>query len=71
MVAVGLMTWAGVALLRDAWLRREKRPDLANRPLAVQARFCGRRGQQWLDKQRLTHPPSMALKVVIDVVSVR
>jgi hypothetical protein len=25
-VAVGLLTWAGVALLWEAWLRREKRP---------------------------------------------
>jgi hypothetical protein len=31
LVAVGLLTWAGVTLLWDAWLRRDKRPDLTKR----------------------------------------
>jgi hypothetical protein len=49
-VAVGLLTWAGVALLWDAWLRREKRPDLTERLRPFGFDSVADEAQSWLDE---------------------
>jgi hypothetical protein len=49
LVAVGLLIWAGVALLWDAWLRCEKRPDLVERLRPFGFDCVADEAQQWLD----------------------
>jgi hypothetical protein len=51
-IAVDLLTWAGVVLLWDAWLRREKRPSLAERLLPLRPDTVAEEAQQWLDDQQ-------------------
>ena len=50
-IAVGLSTWAGVALLWDAWLRREKRPDLTERLWSFRCDTVADEAQRWLDER--------------------
>jgi hypothetical protein len=51
-IAVGLLTWAGSTLLLDAWWRRQKRPDLAERLRPFQPDSLADEAKQWLDEQR-------------------
>ena len=50
-IAVGLLTWAGVAVLWDAWLRREKRPDLTERLWSFRFDTVADEAHQWLDER--------------------
>jgi hypothetical protein len=51
MAAVGVLTWAGVALLSDAWLRREKRADPAKRLRPFRFDSVAHEAQSSLDDQ--------------------
>jgi hypothetical protein len=41
----------GIALLWDAWLRRQKRPELTERLLPFRANTAADEAQDWLDQQ--------------------
>jgi hypothetical protein len=49
-LAVGLLTWAGATLLLDAWCRRWRGPDLADRLRPYQPVSVADEAQRWLDK---------------------
>jgi hypothetical protein len=51
LIAVGLLTWTGVALMWDAWLRRERRPDLVERLRPFRFDSVADEAQSWLDEQ--------------------
>jgi hypothetical protein len=50
-VAVGLLSWAGVALQWDSWLRRERRSDLTERLQPFQFDSVADEARSWLDDQ--------------------
>ena len=50
-IAVGLLTWAGVAVLWDAWSRREQRPDLTERLWSFRFDTVAVEAQRWLDER--------------------
>jgi hypothetical protein len=50
-IAVGLLTWVGVTLLIDGWLRRDRRPDLAERLRPFLFEMLADETQRWLDER--------------------
>jgi hypothetical protein len=53
--AIGALIWSGVTLLIDAYMRRQRRPDLAERLVPYQAPMADKLGdeaQEWLSRQR-------------------
>ncbi len=44
----GLLLWAGTALLLDAWIRRQRRPTLAERLAPYQPRHVADEAEEWL-----------------------
>jgi hypothetical protein len=50
-IVVGLLTWAGSTLLLDAWWRRRRRPDLAERLRPFRSIVVADEARDWLDKQ--------------------
>ena len=44
----GLLLWAGPALLLDAWIRRQRRPTLAERLAPYQQRHVSDEAEEWL-----------------------
>ena len=51
LVAGGVLTWAGAALLIDVWLERRRHPSLAER-LAPFSGHVADEAQLWLNRQR-------------------
>lgn len=46
---VGLLVWAGTTLLLDAWIKRQRRPSLAERQLApYRQRHVSDEAEEWL-----------------------
>jgi hypothetical protein len=45
---VGLLMWAGTTLLLDAWMRRPRRPTLAERLALYQPRPVADEAEEWL-----------------------
>jgi hypothetical protein len=50
-VLVVILGWAGATLMLDAWIRRQRRPDLAERLLPYRPRSLGDDAQDWLDNE--------------------
>jgi hypothetical protein len=50
LIVVGLLVWAGVTLMIDGWLRRPRRPDLADRLRPFQP-SVGDEAEVWLRRQ--------------------
>jgi hypothetical protein len=48
-IVVGLLIWAAVTLLVDAWIKREGRPTLADRLAPFQYRHIGDEAEDWLE----------------------
>jgi hypothetical protein len=51
LIVVGLLTWAGSTLLLDAWWRRGRRSDLAERLRPFQPSTLADQARDWLDQQ--------------------
>jgi hypothetical protein len=51
LIVARLLTWFGAALVLDAWWRRERRPDLAERLRPFQPASLAEEAQEWLDKE--------------------
>ena len=47
LIVVGLLVWAGSALLIDAWLRT-RQPDFSERLLPYQPPSLGEEAERWL-----------------------
>ena len=48
-IVVGLLVWAGTTLLLDAWMKRQRRPSLAERQLApYRQRHVSDEAEEWL-----------------------
>jgi hypothetical protein len=45
---VGLLMWAGTTVLLDAWMRRQRRPTLAERLAPFQPRHVADEAEEWL-----------------------
>ena len=45
---VGLLVWAGTTLLLDAWIKRQRRPSLAERLAPYQQRHVSDEAEEWL-----------------------
>lgn len=55
LIVVGLLVWAGSALLIDAW-SRSRRPDLAERLLPYQSLFACREGRAVATRSSTVNP---------------
>jgi len=49
-LVIGLLVWAGAALLIDAWHKRARRPDLTERLAPFQPRSVADEAQEWLGR---------------------
>jgi hypothetical protein len=49
-VVVGVLVWTGVTLIVDGWMRRQRRPDLAERLRPFQP-SVGDEAEVWLRRQ--------------------
>jgi hypothetical protein len=47
----GVMVWIGTTLILDAWWRRKRRPDLAERLRPFRPASLADEAQDWLDEQ--------------------
>ena len=47
-IVVGLLAWAGTILLLDAWMKRQRRPSLAERLAPYQQRHVSHEAEEWL-----------------------
>jgi hypothetical protein len=50
-IFVGLLVWAGTTLILDGWMRRPRRPDLAERLRPFQPVDLADEARDWLDNQ--------------------
>jgi hypothetical protein len=50
-ILVFFLVWVGTTLLIDAWLRRPRRPDLAERLRPFRPSSLADEAQDWLDKE--------------------
>jgi hypothetical protein len=55
-ITVGLLVWAGTTLIFDGWMRRSRRPDLAERRRPLRPVDLADQARDWLDKTNLTVP---------------
>jgi hypothetical protein len=51
LVVAFFLFWAGATLLIDAWLRRPRRPDLAERLRSFASTTIGDEAEEWLERQ--------------------
>ncbi len=50
-IGIGFLVWAGSALLIDAWLRRSRRPTLAERLGPYQPTSVAEEAERWIRTQ--------------------
>ena len=55
-IAVGVLTWASVAWVIDAWMRRDRRPDVAERLRPFGPASVADEAQRWLECRDTTEP---------------
>jgi hypothetical protein len=48
LIVAGLLMWAGTTMLIDAWMRRQRRPTLAERLAPYQPRHVSDEAEEWL-----------------------
>jgi hypothetical protein len=52
LVVVFLLVWAGVTLMIDGWVRRQRRRDLTERLWPFRPATVADEAQRWLNRQR-------------------